>query len=167
MAKGHGAAQIILAGDSAGGGLALALLSHLCRTGQSPAALIAFSPWTDLTLSGPSLTDHAAGEVLLPPERLAEAAVMVLGGLAATDPRISPLHAAFPTPPPVFLQVGSTEILLDDSRRMAEVLRQAGGEVTLQVWPGCPHVWQMLDGWLPEARAALEDAAHFVRTVTA
>ena len=162
MAKGYAAHQIILAGDSAGGGLALALLSHLCRTGLTPAALIAFSPWTDLTLTGESLRTLAHQEALLPPERLQEAVDMVRGDLPATDPRISPLYAVFLNPPPVFLQVGSTEILLDDSRRMAEALRRAGGQVTRQVWPDCPHVWQILDGWLPESRIALQEVARFV-----
>lgn len=166
LAKGYAPDQILLAGDSAGGGLALALLSHLCRTGQRPAALIAFSPWTDLALAGPSLIDLAPFETLLPPERLPDAVALIRGALPADDPRISPIYAAFPDPPPVLLQVGSREVLLDDSRRMADVLRRAEAEVTLQIWPDCPHVWQILDGWLPEARAALQEVARFVKAVT-
>ena len=91
---------------------------------------------------------------------------MILREFEAHDPRISPLYAAYDRPPPVFLQVGAREILLDDSRRMAAVLRQAGGAVTLQEWPDCPHVWQMLDGYLPEARQALVQCADFIGSLT-
>jgi monoterpene epsilon-lactone hydrolase len=166
--KGQGFApnQIILAGDSAGGGLALALLSHLCLTGQQPAGLFALSPWTDLELTGDTLRANAWREALIPPARMAETARMVRGALSPRDPRISPLYAPFPNPPPVLLQVGSGEVLLDDSRRMAEVLKQAGGQVTLQIWPECPHVWQILDGWLPEARMALCEVARFVASLS-
>ena len=101
-------------------------------------------------------------DTMLPVERMPEVVAMVLGGLDPRDPRISPLYAAFPNPPPVFMQVGSGEVLLDDSRRMAQVLWQAGGRVTLQEWPDCPHVWQMSDGYLPEARQALVQTADFI-----
>lgn len=153
--------QIVLGGDSAGGGLALALLADLCARDLRPACCIAFSPWTDMTLSGASLRTNAARDPLLPVSRIEEARAYVLGDLAPDDPRISPLHALFHAPPPVLIQVGSDEILLDDSRRMAERLRAAGGEVTLEEWPRAPHVWQMFDGWIPEARAALKIAAGF------
>ena len=162
LAKGIASDRVILAGDSAGGGLALALLADLCRRGLRPAALFAFSPWTDLTLASDSLRTNADSDPLFPAGRMAEAVAMVQGSLNATDRRLSPLHAVFDRPPPVFLQVGSTEILRDDSLRMAEVLRKAGGQVTMDLWPDCPHVWQMLDGLLPEARKALTDVARFV-----
>ncbi len=161
MAQGWQPSQIVLGGDSAGGGLALALLADLCTRDLRPACCIAFSPWTDMTLSGDSLRRNAAADPLLPVARIEEARGYVLGTLASDDPRISPLHAAFTTPPPVLIQVGSDEILLDDSRRMADRLRNAGGEVVLEEWPRAPHVWQMFDGWLPEARAALRTAARF------
>lgn len=162
LAKGYPPERIVLGGDSAGGGLALALLSRLCQSGHRPAGLFAFAPWTDMALTGDSLTRNAAHDVVLPARRLTEAVGLVKGSLDPKDSRISPLYADFPDPPPVFLQVGSEEILLDDSRRMAERLRAAGGQITLQEWPDCPHVWQILDGWLPEARAALREAAAFI-----
>ena len=149
--------QIILGGDSAGGGLALALLAHLCQTGQNPAGLFAFSPWTDLTLSGNSLKTNAESDVILPAHRVAEAVGLVKGALRPEDPRISPLFADFPDPPPVLIQVGTTEVLRDDGRRMAAAL---GARLT--EWPDCPHVWQMFDGYLPEARAALRETADFI-----
>lgn len=162
LARGYAAERIILAGDSAGGGLALALLAELCAHGLHPAGLVAFSPWTDLGLGGASLISNAGRDVFLPAERMPMAVALVTDGLDPRDPRVSPLHAEFDRPPPVLLQVGTTEILLDDSRRMAEVLRRAEGEVTLREWRNCPHVWQMLDGYLPEARAALIEVAGFV-----
>jgi acetyl esterase/lipase len=162
LAKGYPPGKIILGGDSAGGGLALALLADLCARGMQPAGLFAFSPWTDLAMTGDSLTTNEGRDPLLPVRRMPDLVEMVLAGIDPRDPRISPLYARFQRPPPVLLQVGSVEILLDDSRRMAEVLRQAGGAVRVAVWPGCPHVWQLLDGYLPEARQALEEVRDFV-----
>jgi acetyl esterase/lipase len=162
MAIGYAPGEVILAGDSAGGGLALAVLAGLCARGRRPAGLFAFSPWTDLALGSASLWDNAARDVFLPAERIEAAIGLVRGSLAAADPRLSPLHAGFDRPPPVLLQVGTTEILRDDSRRIAAVLRAAGGRVVLQEWRDCPHVWQILDGLLPEARAALIEVAAFV-----
>ena len=161
-AMGYAPDQIILGGDSAGGGIALALLADLCARGQRPAGLFAFSPWTDLAMTGASLQANIAHDTLLPVGRMPEVVDMVLAGFDARDPRISPLYARFDAPPPVFIQVGQGEILRDDSRRMAEVLRQAGGHVTLQEWPNCPHVWHMMDNRLPEARQALRQAADFI-----
>lgn len=162
LSKGYAPHHIILAGDSAGGGLALALMADLCQRGLTPAGLFAFSPWTDLALTGETLKSNAGHDPLLPARRMPEAVAMVLGGFANRDPRVSPLYARFVEPPPVLIQVGQDEILLDDSRRMAELLRQAGAKVQLDEWSGCPHVWQMLDGYIPEARAALTEVATFV-----
>jgi monoterpene epsilon-lactone hydrolase len=164
-ALGYAPDQIILGGDSAGGGLALALMADLCARDQAPAGLFAFSPWTDLALTGDSMTANAARDPLLPAGRLGDVVAMVRGQLAASDPRISPLYARFNAPPPVFIQVGCDEILLDDSRRMARSLQQAGGQVTLQEWPDCPHVWQMMDNRLPEAKRAVHQTADFIRSL--
>ncbi|MDP2085482.1 MAG: alpha/beta hydrolase fold domain-containing protein [Gemmobacter sp.] len=161
IAQGWAPGQIVLGGDSAGGGLALALLADLCARGLWPAAVITFSPWTDLTLGGASLRQFARTDPLLPAERLAEAVALVRGALDLADPRLSPLFARFDSPPPVLIQVGSDEILLDDARRMAARLQAAGGAVTLQDIRRAPHVWQMFDGYIPEARAALRAAARF------
>jgi monoterpene epsilon-lactone hydrolase len=165
LGKGYAAARIILAGDSAGGGLALALMADLCGRGLAPAGLFAFSPWTDLGMTGDSLRSNAACDPLFPVARLPELVGMVLGSADPLDPRVSPLYARFDRPPRVLLQVGSTEILRDDSTRIVEVLRQAGGVAEVAVWPDCPHGWQLLDGYLPEARAALRDVADFVSEI--
>ena len=162
MALGYRPADVVLAGDSAGGGLIFALLSHLTQTDQTPAAAVALSPWVDLTLSGESLADPS--ESFLPVDKMAEVVELYLAGADPADPRASPLFARFIAPPPVLIQFGSTEALRDDALRMAACLTAAGGDVTVQPWPDAPHAWQILDGWVPEARAALRDVADFVQT---
>jgi epsilon-lactone hydrolase len=163
ISEGWEPGRIVLGGDSAGGGVALALLSHLCLRGRPPAGLYAFSPWTDLSLSGASIRSNAEADQLLPAWRLGDLARIVLGGLSPQDPRISPLFARFPGPPPVLLQAGRTEILLDDTQRMAGRLEADGAEVTVELWPDTPHVVQFFGDWLPEAREARARAAAFVR----
>jgi monoterpene epsilon-lactone hydrolase len=163
LARGHAPARIALGGDSAGGGLAFALLARLCAAGTPPGLAYGFSPWADLTGSGSTIRSNADADPMLPAGRLAEIAQIYLQGHPAGDPRASPLFAEFPGAPPTLLQVGSTEILLDDSRRLAERLRGFGAAVDLQVLPATPHVVQLFDGWVPEARAALRAAAHSIR----
>jgi len=164
IAKGHAPERIILGGDSAGGGLALALLGHLCTTGQPrPACGFAFSPFTDLALEGPSITLNANSEILLPISRLERLRDRVLQGADPRDPRISPLYGAFAGAPPVLIQVARTEILHSDSTRMVQHLRAQGVDVTLQERGNLPHVWQYFHGWLPEARKSLAEAAQFIR----
>lgn len=165
MARGYSPSRVVLGGDSAGGGLALALLARLCQRGTPPAGLFAFSPWTDLTGSGASIAENAAKDPMLTAARVPEVARMYLQGHRADDPGASPLFAAFPECPPVLLQYSETEILRDDAARMAVALRRCGAEVTAQVWPGAPHVWQMFDGYIPEARAALNGVARAIRVM--
>ncbi len=159
LRRGRDPGEIVIAGDSAGGGLALAVLAAVLARGERPAGCLVFSPWTDLTLSGGSIA--TAGEVMLPVERMGEVAAQYLNGAEARDPRASPLFGAYPDAPPVLIQVGGDEALRDDSVRMAAVI---GDAAVLEVWEGCPHVWQILDGIVPEARAALRGAARFVQT---
>ena len=166
MAEGHRPGEVVLGGDSAGGGLALALLAHLCRAGTPPAGAFALSPWTDLTLTGRSLLLNAGRDPLLPVGRIGDLRGMVLGGLAPDDPRVSPLFARFSGCPPVFLQVAETEILRDDTLRMAERLRGQGAGVTLDLWPEGIHAWPLAGRWLPEAGAALDRIAAFLRGLT-
>jgi epsilon-lactone hydrolase len=156
--------RIALAGDSAGGGLALALLAELCAAGTPPAAAVAFSPWTDLTCSGASLRDNAGRDVLLPAERIGDLVGFVLGPAGdAADPGISPLFADFPGCPPVLIQASRAEILRDDALRMAGTLRAAGAEVDLQLWDATPHAWQIFGDGLPESRDAVAAAGRFLR----
>lgn len=154
--------RIVLGGDSAGGGLSLSLLAALLQDGLRPAGLFAFSPWTDLTLTGASLATNEAKDAILPRARMDELCETVLQGADPSDPRVSPLHADWVDPPPVFIQASESEILYDDGRRMVERLQAAGGDATFDPWPDCPHVWQIFDGWIPEAREALTRTAAFI-----
>ncbi|MBI1218359.1 MAG: alpha/beta hydrolase fold domain-containing protein [Rhodobacteraceae bacterium] len=160
---GYDPEHIVIGGDSAGGGLAFALLSRLCRAGTPPAAAFAFSPWADLAGGSPSVAGNARLDPLLPAGRMVEVAAMYLQGHPAEDPEASPVMAEFPAPAPVLLQHSQTEILRDDTLRLAARLRSFGGAVTVQDWPSAPHVWQVFDGWVPESRDALERAGAFIR----
>ena len=163
LAGGTAPDQIILAGDSAGGGMALSLMAELSHDGGSPAGCIAFSPWTDLTGSGASMIENARRDPLLPVERMPDLIGFAAGDADLTDPRISPLFAEFRNPPPTLIQYSQTELVRDDAVRMAEVLRAAGGSVDLQSWANTPHAWQVFGPWLPEAHDALKKAARFAK----
>ncbi|HEY7665639.1 MAG TPA: alpha/beta hydrolase [Xanthobacteraceae bacterium] len=156
--------QIAFMGDSAGGGLALATLHKLRDDGFAlPAAIVALSPWTDLALTGPSLRSNAAADPTLNVDHLPALAHAYLAG---ADPRhryASPLYGDASGLPPTLIQVGSDEILRDDSLRMAERLRAAGCEVEIQVWPRMPHVWHLYARILPEARRAIEQIGAFLQ----
>lgn len=163
LAGGADPAQIIVGGDSAGGGLALALLGVLlAKGGPLPAGLVAFSPVTDLTWSGESVRRNVAADVLLPAERAQEMAARYLGTADPRDPRASPLYADFTGAPPVYLTAGDTEILLDDTTRMAERLRAQGVAVTVEDARDLPHVWPIFHNALPEARATLRRVARWI-----
>ncbi|WP_158924606.1 alpha/beta hydrolase [Acidisphaera sp. S103] len=158
------ASRIVVAGDSAGGGLALALLVALRDAGDAlPAGAVLFSPWTDLAATGQSLIDNDACDALIFGAWVHGVAVHYLGDTAATNPLASPLYADLTGLPAMLVQVSGTEVLLDDSRRVVEKARLAGVDATLRVWPGLPHVWQFFATILPEGRAALREAAAFVR----
>jgi acetyl esterase/lipase len=153
---------VAVAGDSAGGGLALATLAQACRQGIDVAAAAVFSPWTDLSLSGDSVRENAVGDPLLDLEYLRASAASYLGSAEPEDPRASPLFDVTSELPPLLIQVGSDEILLDDSRRFASAVAEAGGAVRLEIWQGMHHVFQMNVGQLASARRALECAADFL-----
>jgi epsilon-lactone hydrolase len=156
--------RIVVAGDSAGGGLALALLVALRDEGETlPAAAVLFSPWTDLAATGQSIIDNDAVDPLLFGSWVAGMARYYLGDTPATNPLASPVYADLTGLPPLLVQVGDTEVLLDDSRRIVDNARQSGVEATLQIWPKVPHGWHIFAPILPEARAALRDAGDFIR----
>jgi acetyl esterase/lipase len=159
IASGWKPNQIVIAGDSAGGNLVFGLLSTLLARNERPAAVLAFSPWTDLTLSGDTIETNRDKDPLIPVSRMEEAVDLYLNGADTMHPLASPLFADFKNPPPVMIQVGGDEVLLSDSTRMAEA---TGGAV--DVWPHVPHVWQIFDGRLPEANAAMRKAAAFVQS---
>lgn len=157
---------VILAGDSAGGGLALSLLAQICGAGLAqPMMTWVLSPLTDLTLSGDSMTANAGAEVVLPPERMAESCDGYLGGADADDPRASPLFADFAGAAPVHIWVGDTEILYDDSRRMAASLVDQDVDVVLTEERDLPHVWPLFPSWqLPESDVTIGQITQAVHT---
>ena len=155
-------AQIVIAGDSAGGGLALATLLALRDGGDPlPAAAICLSPWTDLALKGASMQGKAAADVILNPAGLRRFAALYAGEHALDEPLISPNYADLHGLPPLLIQAGTDEILLDDARRLEQQARAAGVEVRLEVWEGLFHVFQTV-GFLPESKEALEQIGRFV-----
>lgn len=155
---------VIIGGDSAGGGLACALLAEILRHGlKKPLGCFAFSPLTDIGFSGDSVARNAKSDVVLPVERVGEMAEMYLQGAPVRDPRASPLFAPFSGAPPVWIAAGSTEILLDDTRRMATHLREAGIDVTEVIEEDLPHVWPIFHNLLPEAQETLKQVANWIR----
>lgn len=154
---------IALAGDSAGGGLALALLLRLALEGlPRPGCAVVFSPWADMTGRAGSLRRNERRDVLLPVRRLPEVVGFYLDGHDPSDPLASPVLGDWRDPPPVLLMASRSEILLDDATGMAEVLRRAGGDVRLELWHGLPHAWPVFAGLLREADAAVEQAGAFL-----
>ncbi|MEL6583026.1 MAG: alpha/beta hydrolase [Pseudomonadota bacterium] len=157
-------AEIILAGDSSGGGLALALLHVICTENlPKPAYVVAFSPWVDMTMRAKSITRNAERDALVPASRMAEVIEMVLAGADPKDPRASPLFGAFTGAPPVLIQASRAEVLEDDAQHMADALTAQGVPVELRYWQETPHVWQIFQGIVRESDEALNHAAAFVK----
>jgi acetyl esterase/lipase len=155
--------RITIAGDSAGGGLALATALRLRDLGQAvPAALVLFSPWVDL--GAPDRGPEPAGEVMISLPWVNECARAYLGGKDPADPLASPINGDLRGLPPTLIQVGQDEILLQDSRRLRQALAAAAGEVSLQEYPRRWHVFQSNAGVLADADRALESAAAFIRS---
>lgn len=163
LAEGCDPAGLVLGGDSAGGGLAFAALHMILEAGlPPPACVVAFCPWVDMRLTGASLSEMAGRDVLLPVARIAEVRDGYLAGADPCDPRASPVLGRFRGGPPVLIQASRAEILRDDARAMAARLSAEGVAVELDLWRDVPHVWQFYGGRLPEADAALDQAARFV-----
>jgi epsilon-lactone hydrolase len=156
--------QIALAGESAGGGLAVATLLALRDAGTPlPSCAFLMSPYADLTLSGDSVADREAVDRTLTPAGLRLRIPDYVAGADASDPLISPVFADLTGLPPLLIQVGSNEILLSDALRLAERAAMADVTVTLDVTDGVPHVFQAFAAMLDEADAALVRAAAFLR----
>jgi acetyl esterase/lipase len=155
-------AKVLLAGDSAGGGLALSTLVSLRDAGHPlPAGAICISPWTDLALTGDSIRDKAHVDPILSLRALETYAGYYAGAVERTEPLLSPLYADLRDLPPLLIQVGSEEILLADAARCAAKARRAGVDVTLETWEGMFHVFHMVP-FLRETKRALESIAAFV-----
>lgn len=163
--RGIAAEHIAIGGDSAGGGLSLAIALRLRDIKENlPACLWLVSPWTDLTMSGSTLVTKDAVDPLIHQEYLCELADAYLGRAAdRKDPRVSPLFAELTGMPPMLIQVGSAETLLDDSLRLAAAAGQADVPVSLEIWPHMIHAWHLWNARLEPGREALRSAGTFMR----
>src|SRR5262245_47610944 len=165
--RSHGipAARIAIAGDSAGGGLAVALIARLRDAGEDvPASAWLISPWTDLTMSGSTLATKDAVDPIIHTGYLEELAAAYLpAGMDRKDPRVSPLYADLRRFPPTLVQVGSAETLLEDATRFAAVAGAANVPVTLEIWPNMIHAWHLWNAHLEPGRRALARAGAFIR----
>ena len=167
LAQGYDPRKIALTGDSAGGGLVVALLVALRYLGEPmPAAGVCMSAWVDLEGTGESMTTKAEEDPIVQKEMLDFMAQLYLGDRDRKTPLASPLYADLRGLPPLLIQVGSAETLLDDSTRLAERARAAGVEVDLQVWDDMIHVWPLFAPVLPEGQQAIEQIGDFIRQKT-
>jgi epsilon-lactone hydrolase len=158
-----GARSLAVAGDSAGGGLAVALLVATRDAGEAlPAAAVLMSPTVDLTSSGTSMTERVDQDPFSTPALLRQLAAGYLAGADPKTPLASPLFASLAGLPPLLVQVGTADLLLSDSERLAAAAADAGVDVTLEVGEGLPHVYQLLLG-TPEAAAATGRIGKFLR----
>ncbi len=156
--------RLVIAGDSAGGGLTIATLVALRDAGDPlPAAAVCLSPWVDLEGLGESMTANAGTDPMVQREPLLVYAKYYLGGADRHTPLAAPLYADLKGLPPLLIQVGGAEALLDDARRLAERARAAGVDVILEPWDEMIHVWQFNAAILPEGQQAIDRIGEFVR----
>jgi acetyl esterase/lipase len=160
--QGIAASSIAIAGDSAGGGLTLATLLALRDAGDAlPACAVCLSPWTDLEGTGASAQPGGADDPMVTVAALRDMG-RIYAGDALRNPLAAPLYGSFKGLPPLLIQVGTREVLLDDSTRVADKARAAGVTVRLEIEEGAPHVWQAMPN-LPEATDAVKRIGAFVR----
>ena len=167
LAEGVDTGRIVIAGDSAGGGLAASVTMHALADGVLPAGVICCSPWVDLTITADTYDTNAESDKLFSRTSAEEAAPAYLGGADPMNPIASPLFGDWDGAPPLLILVGDAEVLLDDSRKLAEVAKAAGVDVTLSVYPEMPHIWTMSYPAFPEAVEGVTEMAEFVARVTA
>lgn len=157
--------RLVVGGDSAGGGIAMAMLVALRDAGEAlPACAFAMSAWADLSCSGESYRTKVDVDPLVTPEMGLANAAGYLGDHDARDPLASPVFANLTGFPPLLLQVGTDEMLLDDTLRLAERAREAGVDVDVQIGDGMMHVYQLLTWLVPEAQGAIDETGAFVRS---
>lgn len=168
IAEGGNPARMAIMGDSAGGGLTVATQVALRDRGiRLPACSVPISPWVDLEGTGETIKTKAAEDPMVAEEGLHWFAGLYRAGADVRDPLVSPLYADLSGLPPMLIQVGSAEILLDDSNRLAAKARAAGVDVTLEVWDRMPHVWHLFQPMLSEGGDAIAKLGHWARERTA
>ncbi|GCE09829.1 alpha/beta hydrolase [Dictyobacter aurantiacus] len=169
LADGEAPDRIVLAGDSAGGGLALATLLKLRELGEPlPAGAALFSPLTDLAGTGASLKTNEKSDAFFFARMILDAGRYYLDGkVEVTDPLASPLYADLSGLPPLLVHVSDSELLRDDSLRLIDRARQHGVSVESQIWRNLPHVWQIFTPFVPEARESIARTAAFLQTCVA
>jgi acetyl esterase/lipase len=167
LAQGVRPERIAVGGDSAGGGLTIALMLALRERGLPlPACGWCISPWVDMEATGGSYADKAAVDPMISREYIQELAGWYLGGAAPATPLAAPIHADLRGLPPLLIQVGSAETLFDDSVRLAARAGAADVRVTLEVWPQMIHAWPLFHQQLTDGRRAIVAAGAFIRAVT-
>ena len=163
LKQGGKAGRAAIAGDSAGGGLAVATMLKLRELGEPlPACAFLSSPWTDLAGTGASVEKNAAVDPTVKGRFLTWFSALYMNGADPRTPYASPLYADLKGLPPMLIHVGAVEILLDDSTRLAERARAAGVEVECEVWPDMLHVWHLFAPMLSEGREAIAKAGAFI-----
>lgn len=167
LRQGYQSKDILISGDSAGGGLCVAAVIALRDQGDAlPAAVICLSPWADLTLQGQSHVTRFKSEAMLNTETLREWALAYTNKENLGNPLVSPTFADFHDFPPLLIQVSGNEVLLDDAIALAEKAKSAGVDVSLKIWDGLWHVWQIVGDAIPESKMAFEEVGEFIRPRT-
>jgi epsilon-lactone hydrolase len=172
LAQGYKPNKIVVSGDSAGGGLVLAALVALRDAKVAlPACAVPISPWTDMEGTGASMKTNASKDPMIAPPGgnggLFNMAKAYIGSADPKNPLASPLHADYRGLPPLLIQVGGTETLLDDSTRVAEKAQAAGVKVDLEIWDEMIHVWHVFAKLLPEGQQAIDRIGQYVLQHTA
>jgi monoterpene epsilon-lactone hydrolase len=164
LSQGISPKSLAVAGDSAGGGLTAALLVAARDAGEPlPAAAVCLSPFVDMALTGASMKTKVKVDVIVPADLIPHVVKAYLGEADPYTPLASPIYADLHSLPPLLIQVGTDEVLLDDAVRLAAQARAASVEVTLEVWDEMFHAWQTAGNMLPEARQAMARIGQFVR----
>ena len=167
LSEGYDPARIAVAGDSAGGGLTVAMMVQARYLGlPMPGAAVCISPWVDMEGLGESMETRAAADPMVGKENLLVLAKTYLGGSNPRAPLAAPLYADLRGLPPMLIQVGDAEVLLDDSTRLAGIAREAGVEVEMDVWDDMIHVWHLFAPILPEGKQAISQAGEFIKKHT-
>ena len=168
LSEGYQAGRISIAGDSAGGGLAIALLVALRDAGEPmPGCAVPISPWTDMECGGASIESRASVDPMVQKEILMEMGGAYLSSADPKSPLASPLNADFNGLPPMLIQVGDAEVLLDDSTRLEAKMKAAGVDVTVEVWDEMIHVWHLFAPILDKGQEAIDRLGAYVKEKTA